>query len=482
MAWGPDRVGGYATDHVLIKLAPGARLALDAGGVAVAFDRTGAVDWQVTQVLRSAGVTSVASASTVLPANVLVAASLGMDRWMMARVPAGTDTPALTAQLHWAGRNARTLQVAEVDGIGQAAADAEQPDDTYYLLQWGLENTGQDVNGVSGTPGMDVRARAAWHVSVGSPSTVVAVVDSGVNLHQDLADRVLPGWNIVNQSADTTDFCSSHGTHVAGILAASGSNATDVAGMAWNVKILPVVVLNPCTGQSAWLADGITWAVDHGADIINMSLQYTVGTQYLRDAVLYAAAADVPMVAATGNNPSFGVTYPAKWEEVIAVSSLASDGSTPSTSSTGPETDIAAPGAGVLSLVNTTEVDFKNGTSMACPHVAGAVALMHSVAPALSAGQLRTALLNTCRDVQAPGFDTATGYGMLDAGAAVRAARELVGVADLDQSGTVDGTDLGLLLGSWGGCGTPCPADLNDDGVVDGTDLGLLLGSWGSAS
>jgi subtilisin family serine protease len=372
-----------------------------------------------------------------------------------------------------------TIQWAEVDAIGSVAdSEAPAPNDPEFFVQWGMENTGQVVNGVTGTAGSDIRARAAWHVSTGSPLTVIAVLDSGVNHHDDLIGRVLPGWNVPNLNAVTDDGCSSHGTHVSGILAATGDNGMAVAGMAWQAKILPVVVVNPCSGLSSWLADGLYWAVDSGATVANMSLQYNVGTQYLYDAVLYSLGAGVPLIAAAGNNGAAGVSWPAKWPEVIAVGSLQSNDAAASTSGIGAEVDVAAPGVNIVSTVDFGDTGSKNGTSMACPHVAGTIALMQGIAPTLSIAQLRSALEGTCTDVQAPGIDNTSGNGRINAGAALRATRLMVGLGDLTADGIVDGADLGLLLGAWGQCGVPCPADLSDDGVVDGADLGLLLGSW----
>lgn len=478
--WAPDVLGGYASDHIMIKLAPGARITVDHTGAVIALSSRGKYDHGVAAVLADAHPTSAARAWAMPPQDAVRAGALGIDRWIRVGVPVGTDTPALVARLQLAGLNGATIRVAEIDAIGGTAdSEAPTPNDPEFVNQWGMENTGQSVVGVSGTPGADIRARAAWHVTTGSHSTVIAVLDSGVNLHQDFANRMVAGWNVPQLSTSTADLCANHGTHVTGVLAAEGDNTLDIAGIAWNAQIMPVVVVNPCSGMSSWLADGLYWAVDHGATIANMSLQYNVGTQYLYDAVLYTQAAHVPMIAAAGNNGFAGVSWPAKWPEVIAVGSLQSDDAAASTTAVGPEVDVAAPGVQVLSTINTTGADYKNGTSMACPHVAGTVALMQAVAPGLSIANLRTALEGTCTDVQDPGFDQTSGYGRINAGAAVRSARTIAGLGDLNSDGIVDGADLGLLLGAWGQpCGTPCSADLNDDNVVDGADLGLLLGGW----
>lgn len=463
----------------MIKLAPGASIAVDHTGKVTARTASGAFDVRMTSALTKVAPTSAAKPWAMAPRNATRAAQLGVDRWIRLGVPAGTDTPALVSAVMRAAVGGATVQWAEIDAIGTLAdVEAPVPDDFAFGDQWGMDNTGQVVNGVAGTSGSDINARGAWHVTVGSPSAIIAVLDSGVNHHDDFGDRVLPGWNVPQMSTSTDDGCSNHGTHVSGVLAAEGNNEIAVAGLSWNAKILPVVVVNPCSGQSSWLADGLYWATDHGATVANMSLQYSVGTQYLYDAVLYAKGAGVPLIAAAGNTGLAGVAWPAKWDEVIAVGSLDSSDVASPTSAVGPEVDVAAPGVNVLSTIGWTEVGTKNGTSMACPHVAGTIALMQQMAPQLSIAQLRGLLESHCVDVQAVGVDNTSGHGRIDASASVRAVRALVGEGDLNGDGFIDGADLGQLLGSWGGCGTPCPADLNDDNTVDGADLGTLLGNW----
>jgi thermitase len=374
------------------------------------------------------------------------------------------------------------IELAEVDPVGGVAADAPAPNDARFAEQWALQNTGQAVNGTAGTAGADIRARHAWHLATGSPDTVIAVLDSGVNAHLAFAGRLLPGWNVPAASADTADLCASHGTHCAGIAAAAGNDGSGTAGVAWRARILPVVVVSPCSGLASWLADGLVWAADHGAGVMNISLQYSVDSTPLHDAVRYAAGAGATLVAAAGNNGSSGVAYPARWDEVIAVGSLDQSDAPAATTGVGPEVDVAAPGVDVLSTIDLDAYGFKSGTSMAAPHVSGTLALMRAIAPRLPAALLRTSLQDTCVDVFDPGTDARTGRGRIDAGAAVRAAQLAAGLGDLDGDGTIDGRDLGMLLGAWGPCGTGCPADLNDDGAIDGADLGTLLANWGGNS
>lgn len=472
---GPDRVGGWASDRMMAKLRPGAALALDAGGAIVATAADGAPDPALEAALAERGATSVTRAAMVVPADVARARAAGLDRWFEIRLPAGSDAPAAAAAL----RAVPGVEVAEPVGIGGVAADAPAPNDPGFGLQWGMENTGQSVNGVAGASGSDVGARAAWHLTTGSAATVIAVLDSGMDPHVDFEGRLLPGWNVPSMNADTSDQCSSHGTHCAGIAAARGNDGMGVAGLDWNARIMPVTVLSGCSGFTSWLADGIIWASDRGADVMNLSLQYSVESQYLRDAIAYALQGGAVVVAAAGNTGTAGVAVPARWPEVIAVASLNSLDQAASTSAVGTQLDFAAPGVSVYSSVGTAQADFRSGTSMAAPAVAGTLALMRALNTTASWGSLEAMLRQSCTDVGTAGFDNRTGWGRIDAGAATRLARDAQGIGDLDRDGSVSGVDLGLLLGTWGPGGYDCVGDLDDDGAVDGADLGILLGSWG---
>ena len=477
--WAADRTGGWSSDHVMVKLVAGARISIDVNHVVTVTQPNGLRDAALTKVLTQIGATSATRASTVGFSDAARATALGLDRWQTISVPVGTATPALIARLQ-AARG--TIEIAELDVIGGIASDAPAPNDPYYTQCWGLENTGQIVNGLSGLPGADVHARAAWHVSTGSASTVIAVMDSGITEHVDFAPRMIAGWNVPAGTTDIADQCSDHGTHVAGIAAASGNNGVAIAGLDWQARIMPVVVLSGCTGYSSWLADGLVWATDHGADIINMSLQYSVGTQYLRDAVTYSIGGGALLVASSGNTGLGGVAWPARWPEVLAVGSLDALDSPAGSTAIGPEVDMAAPGVSILSCVGTESVELKSGTSMAAPFATGTLSLMHAVAPNASPTQLIELLVQSCTDVSNAGFDERTGWGRIDSGVAVRLARTAAGVGDLNKDGVINGIDLGELLGRWGTSGYDCGADLDDDGIVGGGDLGRLLSRWGSAS
>lgn len=293
---------------------------------------------------------------------------------------------------------------------------------------------------------------AAWDLSLGSSSVVVAVLDTGVDAgHPDLDSNVLSnGATMTNACGATTadddawsvgDF--THGTHVAGTIAAeasiAGQGSAGVAGIAPRAKILPVKVLD-CTGSGSFsdVAAGIDFAVARGARIINMSLGGLTSSCPIstRDAINAAAAAGVVVIASGGNRPSSTanpapspdpLSFPAACDNVIAVGATNNSDGLASFSYHKSSIDIAAPGVGTWSTVRapntgTRTYDDASGTSMAAPHVAGCVALMRSVNSAWGPSQIESTLRTTALDLGTAGRDDYYGYGRLNCGAAVTAA------------------------------------------------------------
>ncbi|NLY75118.1 MAG: S8 family serine peptidase [Firmicutes bacterium] len=194
----------------------------------------------------------------------------------------------------------------------------------------------------------------AWSIQKGDNTVVVAVIDSGVYPHSDLVNNLDldNAQDFVDGDSDPTDtdwdgvtgHRFSHGTHVAGIISADTNNNIGIAGVGWNVKIMPIRVLGPDgQGDLAKVVSGINWAVDYGAKVINLSIGGPNTNQAIADAIQYAEANNVTVVAAAGNE-SGPVCYPAKYETVIAVSALDHTGSLASYSNRGPEIDVCAPG------------------------------------------------------------------------------------------------------------------------------------------
>lgn len=299
------------------------------------------------------------------------------------------------------------IEFAEPDYIARSCLS---PNDPYFAsgAEWHLPK---------------VSAPSAWNVTTGSTNVILAVVDTGVDLaHPDLAGRLLPGYNFVSNTSDPTDD-NGHGTAVSGTAAATGNNGVGVAGLAWNCQILPVKVLDASgSGSYSAVAQGITYAADHGARIINLSLGGPSASSTLQSAIDYAWSKGVVVIAAAGNNGNSQPSYPGACNHVIAVSALQSNDTLPSWSSYGSYVSLAAPGVGIWTCcTNATYVSW-SGTSFSSPIVAGVATLVASVNPALSNAQITSILKSTATDLGTVGYDIYYGYGRVNANNAVLAA------------------------------------------------------------
>ncbi|MBT5737207.1 MAG: PKD domain-containing protein [Planctomycetes bacterium] len=320
------------------------------------------------------------------------------------------------------------------------------PNDPLFPDQWDMQNTGQ----TGGTIGADMKAAAAWDISTGSSSIVVAVIDEGVDVnHADLQANMVAGYDAVTAdptpggipgNANSTD---GHGTCCAGIIAAVGNNGIGVAGVTWNSKIMPVRIgFGNYWTQTDWLVDGLTWPVDHGADVLSNSWGGGSASSAIQNAIAYGntngrGGLGCPVFFASGNDNS-AVSYPALYPESIAVgasspcderkSPSSCDGETWWGSNYGSSLDFVAPGpltttvdiSGSGGYSSTDYTSSFNGTSSATPHAAGAGALLLAVAPGLTHDQVRTYMRQTADDQVGPpsedtaGFDNYMGYGRIN--------------------------------------------------------------------
>ena len=270
-----------------------------------------------------------------------------------------------------------------------------------------------------------VRSDAARaEVGAAISDVVVAVLDTGVGPHAELDGALLTGQNFTSELAlDTTDHFG-HGTHVAGTVGADLGSG--VEGVAAGVRILPVKVLSDGGwGYTEWVAAGIVWAADNGADVINMSLGGSSSDEVMGAAVEYARSQGVTVVAAAGNDNSSAPHYPAAYPGVVAVSAVDAQKAKADFSNHGPSVDLAAPGVDIWSTGPGGVHWSLSGTSMASPHVAGVAALAKAVAPDLSPDLVEIALEGSATDLGVPGPDAVYGRGLVDAMAAVEAAEGL---------------------------------------------------------
>ncbi len=308
------------------------------------------------------------------------------------------------------------------------------PNDPYYSYQWNFHGT--DEGGIDMEP--------TWDIATGD-GVVIAEIDTGIRVGTDLQNtKFVQGYDFVNDDNDPTDD-NGHGTHVAGTLAQSTNNDEGVAGIAFNAYLMPVKVLDANGyGTYADIVDGIYYAVDHGANIISMSLGGSSGSDALRDAVAYAYNHGVTVIAAAGNDGQEGISYPAAYDDyVIAVGATQYDKTRAPYSNYGASLDVVAPGG-------NTDVDqngdgygdgilqqtfqkswwgsiewgyyFYQGTSMATPHVSAVAALLYSLG-VHSPDEIRNILETTAIDLGSPGWDEYYGYGLINAYAAVQAAQ-----------------------------------------------------------
>lgn len=332
------------------------------------------------------------------------------------------------------------------------------PNDPRLSEQWGFGTTSAGIN-----------VRPAWDQATGS-GVVVAVIDTGITNHPDLNANILPGYDFISDTFVSRDNngrdsnpndegdwnpvaneCYSgspvtnsswHGTHVAGTVAAVTNNAVGVAGTAFNAKVLPVRVLGRCGGYTSDIADAIVWASGgtvsgvpanaNPAEVINMSLggSGTCSSTY-QNAINGAVSRGTTVVVAAGNSATnVSGSVPANCANVVAVAATTSAGSKASFSNYGTGIDVSAPGQSILSTLNTgtttpgsASYASYNGTSMASPHVAGVVALMQSAAPsALTPATVEATLKSTASAL--PGSCSGgCGAGIVNANAAVTAAK-----------------------------------------------------------
>jgi thermitase len=263
-------------------------------------------------------------------------------------------------------------------------------DDSYVSERWGVSK---------------IEAPQAWQITRGDQSVIVAVLDTGINKdNQDLADRVVAEVNFTN--SPTSDDLYGHGTHMAGTIAAIAPECRLM-----NVKVADD--MGKC--DPSVVARGIMWAVDHGARVINLSLAM-VGSPELEEAVNYAWSQGAVLVAAAGNKGTSEPSYPAYYDDCLAVAGTNENNTLALLSSYGDWVDVAAPGFNIYSELPEHKYGYKTGTSAAGAHVSGVAALVFSVARDTNGDgvvndEVRWAIENSCTAIAVDGV----GHGLVNA-------------------------------------------------------------------
>jgi len=397
------------------------------------------------------------------------AMSMGFHVFRFATPLSSTEAGAILAEI-------RKLPEVELASEDFRSTRTLTPNDPDFSRQWNLASSGT-YRGAINTP-------LAWNLTTGSATTVVAVIDTGITAHPELQARLLPGYDFISdplssndgngRDADPSDpgdwtannecgpgipgtDSSWHGTHVAGILAATGNNGSGVAGVDWQARILPVRVLGKCGGTVSDIIDGLLWAVglnvpgvpvnQHPARVVNMSLGgWSPGgcTYAYEEALNRVRATGAFIVAAAGNNDDEAANYvPAACDGVMTVGAVDHDGYRSSFSNyslvynvsvSAPGGDISyygTEGAGIYSTLNSgtkwpvaSTYGYKQGTSMAAPHVAGIAALALAKDPEISPELLYFSIYLSSHDFPADSLCSSTAETYLLCGAGIADAHQ----------------------------------------------------------
>lgn len=307
------------------------------------------------------------------------------------------------------------------------------PNDQYFSNgfgnagQWGL---------------FQIDAQLAWDISTGSSNIVVAVTDNAINVdHPDMTNKMVAGWDAAENDNDPRPCGGNdgfHGSHVSGIVGAESDNNIGIASIGFDVSIMPVKIGNCATGALTAGYDGIIWAADNGADVINMSWGGGGQSQYGQNVCDYAWNEGSILVAAAGNDGVNSVFYPAGYNNVISVASSTQGDAKSGFSNFGSWIDVTAPGSGILSCNENSGYQSTQGTSMASPMVAGLVGLMKSHAPSTSNQDIIDCLLNSCDNIDGanPNYIGQLGAGRINAHQALICMNQYtyaldVGIADI---------------------------------------------------
>lgn len=290
------------------------------------------------------------------------------------------------------------------------------------------DETGEDSDSFEQWNLKPIQAEKAWSAGLTGKNVKVAVIDTGISAHDELT--VSGGTSTVSYTSSYSDD-NGHGTHVAGIIGAK-HNDYGIDGIAPGVQLYAIKALDQNgTGDLESILKGIDWSIEHGVNVINMSLGTSTDSQILHDAVDKAYQKGILLVAASGNDGNgHPVDYPAAYSSVIAVSATDEENGIAGFSNTGAEVEFSAPGTSIISTYLHQQFAAGSGTSQATPHVTGMLALFKQLYPNETSAGLRQQLQQNVNDLGDAGRDQLFGYGLIQyketQSAALAAARKAV--------------------------------------------------------
>ena len=386
--------------------------------------------------------------------------------------------------------NLKTIDSIDNVELNSVAEALLIPNDELYSNQWPHDNQRQAIQfgtgDLIGTLDCDLDTDAAWDITLGNPDVIIAIVDTGVDLdHPDLIANIVPGYNFINEDLAPDDEYD-HGTPCAGIAAATINNDIGIAGVCPECSIMSVKVLDD-NGFGDWgvIANGVVWASDNGADVISLSLGGAGFQEALESAVNYSVENGSVTIAASGNINTQMDFYPASYEQCIAVGAISPcnqrknpsscDGENYWGSTYGEQIDVVAPGVRIFSTGKRAGywTEF-NGTSSACPHVAGIAGLMLSYDENLNPQLIRDLLAEGADDIGQEGYDIETGHGRVNAYNSLMLIPSTV-IGDLNLDGEINISDILILLESILSGDYNMSGDMNGNGSNNISDIMLLI-------
>lgn len=323
------------------------------------------------------------------------------------------------------------VKLAEPSEIGFNDDEDTVIDDPEISKQWALQNTGQVINGIEGTPGSDIKATQGWNITKGASNVIVVVIDTGCQMdHPDLSpsifEREQEDWNFddINDPIPNESDATSHGTKVCGVIA---SNSEKVIGIAPNCKILPLKI-DTRHGRYQQRVDAINYVIEKSRNnpslrfVINCSWRMNGNHSGIHQSMREAIQNNIPIVCASGNTQPDGIDldfikrYPAIYGEVIAVAATDQNDHKGTFSNFGKTVSVSAPGVNILTTYPGNSYIITNGTSLSSPYVAGLAALLLSVDSSLTVDKIKSLIENGCDNISNlnPNYENKLGSGRIN--------------------------------------------------------------------